>query len=79
MGRPTLQVPSDIEILENFLTDSPEKIRKAMSLAMSEADIAFTQNYFKTKKAAPDPHRNPHARHLLVRSLPPHHIPNSHQ
>ncbi len=45
--------PADIEILESFLTDSPEKIRKAMSLAMSEADIAFTQNYFKNEEGRP--------------------------
>ncbi|MEP5506259.1 MAG: phosphoribosylformylglycinamidine synthase, partial [Luteolibacter sp.] len=32
--------------LDSFLTDSPEAIRKDMSLAMSEADIAFTQKYF---------------------------------
>lgn len=53
MGRPTLQVPADIEILENFLTDTPAKIRKAMSLAMSEADIAFTQDYFKNQEGRP--------------------------
>jgi phosphoribosylformylglycinamidine synthase len=45
--------PKDIEILENFLADSPEKIRKAMSLAMSEADIAFTQDYFKNQEGRP--------------------------
>ncbi len=45
--------PKDIEILESFLTDSPEKIRKAMSLAMSEADVAFTQNYFKNEEGRP--------------------------
>ncbi len=53
MGRPTLQVPADIEILGNFLTDTPAKIRKAMSLAMSEADIAFTQDYFKNQEGRP--------------------------
>ncbi|MES2981756.1 MAG: phosphoribosylformylglycinamidine synthase [Verrucomicrobiota bacterium] len=45
--------PSDIEILHNFLTDTPAKIRKAMSLAMSEADIAFTQDYFKNQEGRP--------------------------
>jgi phosphoribosylformylglycinamidine synthase len=45
--------PSDIEILESFLTDSPSNIRKAMSLAMSEADIAFTQDYFKNQEGRP--------------------------
>ena len=46
-------IPADIEILHDFLTDTPEKIRKAMSLAMSEADIAFTQNYFGTEENRP--------------------------
>ena len=45
--------PGDIEILEKFLTDTPEKIRKDMSLAMSEADIAFTQKYFGTEENRP--------------------------
>ncbi len=45
--------PSDIEILHTFLTDTPAKIRKAMSLAMSEADIAFTQDYFKNQEGRP--------------------------
>ena len=45
--------PKDIEILESFLTDTPAKIRKAMSLAMSEADIAFTQDYFENQEGRP--------------------------
>ena len=52
-GRPVVPEPKDIEILHDFLTDTPEKIRKAMSLAMSEADIAFTQNYFSTEENRP--------------------------
>ena len=52
-GRPVIPAPKDIEILNNFLTDPPEKIRKAMSLAMSEADIAFTQSYFKNDESRP--------------------------
>lgn len=53
-GRPPLAKPDDVAILDNFLTNSPEAIRKNLSLAMSEADIAFTQNYFKTEeKRAP--------------------------
>ena len=53
-GRPVVPEPKDIEILHDFLTDPPEKIRKAMSLAMSEADIAFTQSYFRDEeKRAP--------------------------
>jgi len=45
--------PSNIEILERFLTDSPDKIRSEMSLAMSEADISFTQKYFGTEENRP--------------------------
>ena len=52
-GRPVIPQPKDIEILTSFLTDSPASIRKDMSLAMSEADIAFTQNYFSTEENRP--------------------------
>jgi phosphoribosylformylglycinamidine synthase len=45
--------PKDIEILSNFLSNSPASIRKEMSLAMSEADVAFTQNYFKNEEGRP--------------------------
>lgn len=45
--------PKDIEILSSFLSNSPAGIRKEMSLAMSEADIAFTQNYFKNEEGRP--------------------------
>lgn len=52
--RAPLHEPEDIEILEKFLSDPPEKIRKNMSLAMSEADISFTQDYFsKEENRAP--------------------------
>lgn len=53
MEKPALPIPADIEVLHQFLTDSPEKIRKDMSLAMSEADIAFTQNYFSGEESRP--------------------------
>ncbi len=49
-ARSPLQEPKDIKILTDFLTDTPEKIRKALSLAMSEADIDFTQSYFKNEE-----------------------------
>ena len=45
--------PGDIEILGDFLKNSPEAIRKDMSLAMSEADIAFTQEYFSEDENRP--------------------------
>ncbi|WP_411825295.1 phosphoribosylformylglycinamidine synthase [Luteolibacter sp. AS25] len=45
--------PADVKILDQFLTDSPEEIRKEMSLAMSTEDIAFTQDYFKTEESRP--------------------------
>jgi phosphoribosylformylglycinamidine synthase len=52
-ARPAVPQPKDIEILTNFLTDPPASIRKEMSLAMSEADIAFTQSYFKNEENRP--------------------------
>lgn len=52
-GRTVIPSPKDIEILTGFLTDTPEKIRQTMSLAMSEADIAFTQKYFSTEESRP--------------------------
>lgn len=45
-----LTSPADVEILDSFLNGSPASIRKEMSLAMSEADIAFTQDYFKNEE-----------------------------
>ena len=50
---PPISQPKDIEILDRFLTDSPELIRKEMSLAMSEDDIAFTQKYFNEDENRP--------------------------
>ncbi len=52
-GRPSIPSPKDIEVLTDFLTESPASIRKDMSLAMSEADIAFTQSYFKSEEGRP--------------------------
>lgn len=51
--RPSLPEPKDVAVLEAFLTDSPASIRKDMSLAMSEADIAFTQDYFGKQEGRP--------------------------
>ena len=51
--RSDIESPADIEILGGFLTDTPAKIRKTMSLAMSEADIAFTQDYFENEEGRP--------------------------
>ena len=52
-GRPSSPLPPDIAVLENFLTATPASIRTDMSLAMSEADIAFTQTYFSTEENRP--------------------------
>ena len=52
--RADVGTPSDVAILDSFLTDSPETIRREMALAMSEEDIAFTQSYFRDEeKRAP--------------------------
>ena len=52
-ARPAVPQPKDIEILTSFLTAPPASLRKEMSLAMSEADIAFTQSYFKNDEGRP--------------------------
>ncbi|QTN30970.1 phosphoribosylformylglycinamidine synthase [Akkermansiaceae bacterium] len=49
-GRPPLEQPKDVSTLDAFLTENPESIRSRMSLAMSEADIAFTQKYFRDEE-----------------------------
>lgn len=46
----TSSPPEDVAILTDFLTATPTSIRKDMSLAMSEADIAFTQKYFNEEE-----------------------------
>jgi phosphoribosylformylglycinamidine synthase len=51
--RSDTDTPADIEILGGFLTASPASVRSSMSLAMSEADIAFTQDYFKNQEGRP--------------------------
>ncbi|MFK7850070.1 MAG: phosphoribosylformylglycinamidine synthase [Akkermansiaceae bacterium] len=48
--RPNTETPTDVPILVNFLTDAASTIRSEMSLAMSEEDIVFTQNYFKNEE-----------------------------
>ena len=37
-------------------------------------DIKFCQEYFRSEQPRPHHHRDPDDRHLLVRSLPPHHL-----
>ena len=44
------------------------------SLAMDVADLAFCQQYFAERRPLPDHHRDQDDRHLLVRSLPSHHV-----
>ena len=51
--RAKVGTPADVAILDTFLTESPESIRKEMSLAMSEEDIAFTQGYFRDEETRP--------------------------
>ena len=51
--------------------------RSAPSTAwpMDLDDLAFCQDYFPKRAPRPHHHRDPHDRHLLVRPLPPHHLP----
>ncbi len=52
--RPANQAPpGDVPILDGFLTSSPARIRGELSLAMSEADVAFTQVYFEKEEQRP--------------------------
>ena len=53
LRHPTSPPPADIEILFSFLTTPPESIRSSMSLAMSVADVAFTQAYFQNEEHRP--------------------------
>ncbi len=48
-----------------------------MGLAMDLDDLKFLQTYFRdTEKRDPTITESPHGRHLLVRPLPPHHLPH---
>ncbi|MES2475815.1 MAG: phosphoribosylformylglycinamidine synthase [Verrucomicrobiota bacterium] len=45
--------PADVAILTGFITESTEQLaarRAALGLAMSEADLAFCQNYFRDEE-----------------------------
>ncbi len=51
--QPKIGVPSDVAILENFTTkpaDDLAALRKELGLAMSDADLAFCQNYFRDEE-----------------------------
>ena len=56
-GAPNRQAPSspsDVPFLVDFNTESPATLRSELSLAMSEADVAFCQTYFRDEeKRAP--------------------------
>ncbi|MCX6867238.1 MAG: phosphoribosylformylglycinamidine synthase, partial [Verrucomicrobia bacterium] len=46
-GRRSSSSPPDVAILTNFTTQNPATIRVSLGLAMSVADIAFCQTYFR--------------------------------
>ncbi|MBC7981436.1 MAG: phosphoribosylformylglycinamidine synthase [Armatimonadetes bacterium] len=46
-------IPSDVAVLADFLSEDPKVLRNDLSLAMSEADIAFCQNYFRDEEQRP--------------------------
>jgi phosphoribosylformylglycinamidine synthase len=52
--RRTSPSPADVRILEGFTSGEPATIRAEHGLAMSTADVAFCQNYFRDEE-----HRDP--------------------
>ncbi len=50
---PATPAPAEIKILHEFLTDTAANIRADLGLAMSEADIDFTQKYFEKTESRP--------------------------
>ncbi len=53
-GRREISAPPDVQILTDFKTETPTAIRARLGLAMSEADVAFCQTYFRDEeKRAP--------------------------
>lgn len=42
--------PADVAVLNDFNTSDPAELRKQLSLAMSTADVAFCQTYFRDQE-----------------------------
>ncbi len=42
--------PADVAVLNDFNTSDPAKLRKQLGLAMSAADVAFCQTYFRDQE-----------------------------
>ena len=70
-------VPTAVAVLDGFNQLDEEGLKKFIDengLAMDLGDIKFCQEYFRSEQRDPDHHRDQDDRHLLVRSLPPHHL-----
>ncbi len=53
-NRQAPSTPPDVQILTGFASENPTEIRARLGLAMSEADVAFCQTYFRDEeKRAP--------------------------
>ncbi|MDR1498115.1 MAG: phosphoribosylformylglycinamidine synthase [Puniceicoccales bacterium] len=74
---PNTPTPQPVPNLESFNTASPASIRTLLSLAMSEADIQFCQNYFTNTACRPptlteirvlDTYWSDHCRHTTFRA-----------
>ena len=79
----TLQVdydiPTEVETVHGFLSLDQQGLKQFISeqgLAMDQDDIAFCQAYFKSENREPTITEMQDDRHLLVRPLPPHHLPH---
>ncbi len=69
--------PPDVAILTDFTTQDPATIRAGLRSRHVRRGCRFLPDLFPRRgKARPQHHRNQDARHLLVRPLPPHHLPH---
>ena len=72
-------VPTQVETLTGFTGLSGQALAdfvKKYGLAMDADDLKCCQDYFLSERPRPHADRNSHAGHLLVRPLPPHHLPD---
>ena len=69
--------PAPVEVLDGFRELDEAGLASVIAergLAMDEADIAFCRAVLPRGRPRPHHHRDSRDRHLLVRSLPPHHL-----
>ena len=62
-----------------WTTEEVDAFVKKYGLAMDDDDLAFCRDYFASEHRDPTHDGDPHDGHLLVRSLPPYHLPDHHR